>query len=166
MDHVLSELYQTLGEKLSLPGSEKYNESLNSYFSNQEKSIKPAGVLLPQDTLDVANAVSLSVKANKRAGIGTFKFAVRSGGHASFGGSANISDGITMDLRGLDTIEVADDFTTVTVGSGVSWGELYRTLEPLGLAVAGGRHSQVGVGGLTLGDTYKTFQYNVVVERN
>jgi hypothetical protein len=128
MNQLLSDLSEAFGRKAYLPNDEKYNESINSYFSNQEKSMKPSCIV-------------------------SLKFAVRSGGHACFAGSANIDDGITIDLRGLNTIEVASDSTKVTAGPGVTWGELYRTLEPLGLAVAGGRQSSVGVGGLTLGGT-------------
>ncbi|KAF2675969.1 putative oxidoreductase [Lentithecium fluviatile CBS 122367] len=161
MDQLLSDLSQALGGRIYLPDDDKYNESRNSYFSAQERGIKPACVLLPQTSGEVATAVSLLAEANKRAGIGSFKFAVRSGGHACFAGSANTAGGITIDLRGLSSVNVAEDSTTVTAGSGVSWGELYRTLEPLGLAVAGGRHSQVGVGGLTLGGGMSHFSGQV-----
>jgi FAD/FMN-containing dehydrogenase len=150
MNQLLSDLSEAFGRKAYLPNDEKYNESINSYFSNQEKSMKPSCIVFPKDTSDVATAVSLLAKANSHASL---KFAVRSGGHACFAGSANIDDGITIDLRGLNTIEVASDSAKVTAGPGVTWGELYRTLEPLGLAVAGGRQSSVGVGGLTLGGT-------------
>lgn len=48
-------------------------------------------------------------------------------------------------------MEVDHGSLQVSVGTGASWGEMHRTLDPLSLAVSGGRHSQVGVGGLTLG---------------
>ena len=164
MNQFLADVSEVFGANACLPNDEKYNESINSYFSNQEKSIKPSCILFPKDTTDVATAVSLLAKANKEAGIGSSKFAVRSGGHACFAGSANINDGITIDLRGLDTIEIANDSNKVTVGPGVSWGELYRTLELLGLAVAGGRQSSVGVGGLTLGGNWFSMQRRLVRE--
>ena len=41
--------------------------------------------------------------------------------------------------------------TVVSVGSGASWVEVYRALEPLGRATLGGRNGLVGVGGLLLG---------------
>lgn len=62
-----------------------------------------------------------------------------------------MSDGVTIDLRGLNSIDVNEGASEVSIGTGVSWEEVYRRLDPLGLAVTGGRHSQVGVGGLTLG---------------
>jgi hypothetical protein len=151
MNRLIHELSEHLKRILHLPEDEQYNESLGSYFSNQESNIKPACVLRPQNSGQVAKAVSLLVKANKEAGIGVIKFAVRSGGHAWIAGSANIADGVTIDLRGLNSIEVAGDSASVAVACGASWGQVYRTLGPLGLAVAGGRQSQIGVGGLTLG---------------
>ncbi|EHA19834.1 hypothetical protein ASPNIDRAFT_123216, partial [Aspergillus niger ATCC 1015] len=94
------------------------------------------------------------------------QFAIRSGGHNSFGGASNIHNGVTIDLRALNTIQVQEAPTendedesaqnkeaqhTVFVGAGATWGEVYALLDPLGLSVAGGRAAQVGVGGLTLG---------------
>ena len=77
--------------------------------------------------------------------------AVRSGGHLQFAGAANIQNGITFDLRGLSGIEVSSDRSTVSVGVGATWGDVYAQLDPMGLMVAGGRAAQVGVGGLTVG---------------
>ena len=45
------------------------------------------------------------------------------------------------------------DFTSgiVEVGAGLTWGQVYATLEPTGLNVVGARNPDVGVAGLTLG---------------
>jgi FAD/FMN-containing dehydrogenase len=40
---------------------------------------------------------------------------------------------------------------TVELGPGLTWGQVYAALEPTGLNVVGGRISEVGVAGLTLG---------------
>jgi FAD/FMN-containing dehydrogenase len=40
---------------------------------------------------------------------------------------------------------------TVEVGAGLTWGQVYAALEPTGVNVVGGRVSDVGVAGLTLG---------------
>jgi FAD/FMN-containing dehydrogenase len=79
------------------------------------------------------------------------KFAVKSGGHAAFAGASNIADGITIDLAGLNQINVSADQKQTSVGSGNLWYDVYRKLDPMGLAVIGGRVSAIGVGGLTLG---------------
>jgi FAD/FMN-containing dehydrogenase len=40
---------------------------------------------------------------------------------------------------------------TVEVGAGLTWDQVYETLEPAGVNVVGGRAPGVGVAGLTLG---------------
>jgi hypothetical protein len=40
---------------------------------------------------------------------------------------------------------------TVEVGAGLTWGQVYATLESTGVNVVGGRVAGVGVAGLTLG---------------
>lgn len=79
------------------------------------------------------------------------KFAIRSGGHATLASAASEENGVTIDLRGLDSLEVSKDRSSVSVGVGLSWANVYRVLDPLNLSVAGGRSGNVGVGGLTLG---------------
>ena len=147
----ISGLLEALRGKVFLPERQEYTESLNTYFSAQESQVKPACVVRPQSTADVVTIVSHLVQANQLHGIGSVKFAIRSGGHACFARSANEPGGVTIDLRSLNSIGVNKDSSEVSIGTGASWGEVYRTLDPMGLAVPGGRHSQVGVGGLTLG---------------
>ena len=151
MEQHVSALSSILPGKVFRPGDEQYMESLNSYFSAQESQIHPACIVRPENTMDVVAAVSYLVSANQRHGIGSLKFAIRSGGHACFAGSANLSNGVTIDIRRLKSIELIEGSSAVSIGAGASWGEVYRTLDPLTLAVPGGRHSQVGVSGLTLG---------------
>ena len=65
--------------------------------------------------------------------------------------SANIEGGVTLDLSSLKEIQLSPGTASVIVGSGARWGDIYARLDPLKLTVSGGRASQVGVGGLTLG---------------
>jgi FAD/FMN-containing dehydrogenase len=69
-------------------------------------------------------------------------------------GASNAPQGVTIDLRHLNHIELADDHLTTSVGAGTRWGEVYKRLEPLNLTVVGGRDSQIGAGGFILGDEY------------
>ena len=151
MEQHFSRLLEALPGKVFLPECQEYTESLNTYFSAQESQVKPACIVRPQTTADVVMIVSYLVKANQLHGIGSIKFAIRSGGHACFAGSANEPGGVTIDLRNLNSIDANEGSSEVSIGTGASWGQVYRTLDPLGLAVPGGRHSQFGVGGLTLG---------------
>lgn len=51
----------------------------------------------------------------------------------------------------MNCISVSEDRTTVSIGPGCRWLDVYDTLEPFGLTVVGGRVASVGVGGLILG---------------
>lgn len=133
---------------MAYPDSQLYNASLASYYSVQQQAIRPACILYPESSKDVSEAVKILAK---HAVDGGCKFAIRSGGHTSWAGASNIAGGVTLDLRGLNSIEVSEDGKTARVGSGASWDAVYRKLDPLGRSVAGGRVAGVGVGGLTLG---------------
>jgi FAD/FMN-containing dehydrogenase len=84
----------------------------------------------------------------------TCPFAVKSGGHATFRGASNIQDGITIDLNKLNMIQVSNDKKTTRVGAGNRWIDVYSALAPRNLSVVGGRVSDIGVGGLTLGGIF------------
>ena len=66
-------------------------------------------------------------------------------------GAANQAGGVTIDLAGLNAIDVSLDQTRTGIGPGNRWVDVYSKLESLGLAVPGGRVSTVGVGGLVTG---------------
>lgn len=104
--------------------------------------------MTPKTTADVVTTVQALVEHE-------IPFAVRAGGHNLNAGAANIEAGVTIDLRGLNQISLNEDLSVVSVGGGARWGEVYSSLEPFGLAVAGSRDEAVGVGGLILGGTYR-----------
>jgi len=68
-----------------------------------------------------------------------------------FAGASNAQNGVTLDLRRLNSMRVAEDRRTTSVGSGRKWGEVYRELEPINLTVVGARDTQIGIGGFILG---------------
>jgi len=72
-----------------------------------------------------------------------------------FAGASNAPQGITIDLRHLNCLQMAEDRLTTFVGAGNRWGEVYKRLEPMNLTVVGARDSQIGVGGFLLGDEYQ-----------
>lgn len=79
------------------------------------------------------------------------QFAIRSGGHMGFKGASNIDGGVTLDLRAINHIDINDERSTASIGTGATWDAVYDTLDPLELSINGGRAAGVGVGGLTLG---------------
>ena len=95
-----------------------------------------------------AEDVSIAVVALSH---GNCSFAVRGGGHTPFAGAANIENGVTIDLGAMDQMTVNENQTITSIGAGARWGNVYSKLDTMNLAVSGGRVSDVGVSGLTLG---------------
>ena len=58
---------------------------------------------------------------------------------------------MTIDLALFKQVQVSPDHKLASIGPGNRWSEVYSRLEPLGLAVSGGRWGNVGVGGLLTG---------------
>ena len=147
-------LAEQLPESVFFGQHPQFTASLNSYWSKQQREITPECVVKPRSEEEVSTTVSIIKKEFDQC-LRNHKsppnFAVRSGGHSTIPGASNTNGGIVMDLSLFNQIEPADDRTTVLIGCGARWGEVSRKLDSIGLAVAGGRNSDVGVGGLTLG---------------
>lgn len=79
------------------------------------------------------------------------QFAVRGAGHTPWPGAANIQGGVTIDLAGLNAVDVSPNRRVTGIGGGNRWIDVYTKLDALGLSVPGGRVAGVGVGGLTTG---------------
>ena len=94
------------------------------------------------------------------------QFAIKSGGHASFAGGSNIQDGITIDMKGFNAIELTQNNSVATVGPGNRWGDVVKTLESDAVTVTAGRVYDVGVGGLALGGgiSFLSNRYGLVVD--
>lgn len=133
-----------LGSETFTPASTTYTSSLSSYWSLQETGIHPSCIVQPSSAAHVSLAVKTLSSLN-------CSFAVRSGGHSPNAGAANIASGVTLDLSRLDNVTLSGDNSVVSIGPGTTWSNVYSTLDPLNLTVAGGRSGGVGVGGLTLG---------------
>ncbi|KFY50447.1 hypothetical protein V495_00247 [Pseudogymnoascus sp. VKM F-4514 (FW-929)] len=151
--HCCQILKIAMGTKISLPNTAPYNQSTGSFFSEQNNAITPACVVSATSTRDVQEAVGILSTLSlvgQYSGSGC-QFAVRSGGHTPWAGSATIQDGVDIDLSALNHITPAEDKKTVSIGPGNRWNDVYLKLDALGLGVSGGRVASVGVGGLTTG---------------
>jgi FAD/FMN-containing dehydrogenase len=103
----------------------------------------PSLIARARSSHDVAAALRFALERD-------LPFAVRAGGH-SLAGFSTIDDGLVIDLGGLRAIEIDVERRRARVGAGLRWGELDAATQPHGLAVTGGRISDTGVAGLTLG---------------
>ncbi|KAG4412615.1 hypothetical protein IFR04_014245 [Cadophora malorum] len=137
-------LVASLGEAAFYDPSSSLPGFRQTFFTSLQSELIPACIVTPTSAQQVAQAISI---INQHSCI----FAVKSGGHSSVPGASNAPGGVTIDLSGIDDIDVSDDLESVRIGTGNRWAGVYRKLEPLNRTVAGGRNSDVGVGGFVLG---------------
>jgi FAD/FMN-containing dehydrogenase len=123
------------------PGTPEYADTTTLNNSMIER--RPALVARCASPRDVADAIAYA----RGEGL---PLAVRAGGH-SVAGLSLVDDGLVIDVRGMDAIEVDPDRRIARVGSGATWSQFDRATQPHGLATTGGRVSTTGVAGLTLG---------------
>ncbi|KAI0805368.1 hypothetical protein GGR55DRAFT_292507 [Xylaria sp. FL0064] len=133
-------LFSDFPGQVAFPGDATYNVSLSSHAYAQEQKQTPSCVLRPSSTSEVSLAIQILRKSSSR-------FASRSGGHATNKGFSNIDSAVTLDLALLNRVQVLRDNSTVSVGTGASWGDVYSVLDARNLSLHGGRASGVGAGG-------------------
>jgi FAD/FMN-containing dehydrogenase len=87
-------------------------------------------------------------------------FAIRGGGQMPLSNAGNIGpEGILFSSSNLSTLVISEDKSTVTVGSGIRFKQLYDFLAPHGVIVNGVRLGDVGVVGFHLGGGIGFFSY-------
>ncbi|CEI39927.1 hypothetical protein FVEN_g2195 [Fusarium venenatum] len=116
----------------------------NNYWSHRQAEVYPDCFVSPRTTKDVSKMMKILTSLDA-------PFSVKSGGHTAFAGGSNVAGGVTIDLQHLNNITVSKDRETVSIGPGNRWINVSEALDPLKLAVVGGRVANVGVGGLILG---------------
>jgi hypothetical protein len=101
----------------------------------------PACVFLPSNARDVAAAIKI-VQATQTI------FSVISGGHMPVPGAQSNDGGVLISMANITTRKFNRDRSVASIGPGNRWIQVYDWTAKFGLAVAGGRYSNVGVGGL------------------
>ncbi len=138
---VVDELRLRLRGGVHLPGEAEYADTcelFNTMIVRQPALV--ARCAAPDDViaaLDIAHRHDLPV-------------AVRAGGH-SVAGLSLCDDGIVLDVRAMDDVDVDPDRRIARVGGGATWAQVDTATQRHGLATTGGRVSTTGVVGLTLG---------------
>ena len=77
-----------------LPDTADYEDRVDVHWSLAAR-LTPYCFVRPETAGEVAKVVNTLVEANKTS---PCQFAIRSGGHTTWAGSANIEDGVTVDL--------------------------------------------------------------------
>lgn len=127
-------------------GDSGYSETIT--IDNNRVQQQPYLVAAPANTADVAAIV----KFCHQEGI---KLTTKAGGHSATGYCLN-SEGIVMDLAGMNAIGSLDSGRRLTVGAGTRWIRAYNFLRDRQseYTVIGGGCAGVGVAGFVLGGGY------------
>src|SRR5215207_9003896 len=122
------------------PGSPAYEDACVVF--NAMIETRPRFVARCSNRGDVAAALAFAAERG-------LEVSVRAGGHAVSGKA--LCEGVVLDVRGIDSVEVDAVRRVVRVGGGATWAQVDRATQEHGLATTGGRVSTTGVAGLTLG---------------
>ena len=123
------------------PGDPPYEEARRVWNGRIDR--RPALIVSCNSTDDVVAAVRFGRDTGRL-------IAVRGGAHSTPGYST-CDDGIVIDLQPMNAVEVDPEARTARVQGGALWADLDAATQEHGLAVTGGRVSDTGVGGLSLG---------------
>ncbi|KAJ4074922.1 hypothetical protein BFJ70_g17302 [Fusarium oxysporum] len=140
---VCDRLSEEFPSQVLLRNQSEYDSAKHSFWSTIQGTVSPICFFKPEIPEEVSRAVVLTRGGNCR-------FAVKSGGHASFEAST-IEDGLVIDLTKLNRVVVSKDRRTAIIEPGGTWSVVYHALQEYNLTVPGGRQFGVGVGGLALG---------------
>jgi FAD/FMN-containing dehydrogenase len=105
------------------------------------RDVRPRLVVSCRSVSDVVRALTYASATGER-------LVPRGGGHCFAGRSS--TDGIVLDLSGLDGVSVTDD-GVATIGAGARLGQVYPALHDYGRTLPAGCGPTVGITGLTLG---------------
>lgn len=136
----LTGLRAALDGELFSPGSAGY-EAARRPAKPAYWGVRPQLVAQSRSVSDVVRMVEWARSTGTR-------LVARSGGHCFAGRSS--TDGIVLDLSGLDTVTVANDGIAM-IGAGARLGQVYAALHEHGRSIPGGCGHSVGIAGLTLG---------------
>src|SRR4051812_28645363 len=137
----IDDLRGRIGGEGIAPGDLQYEEARKVW--NGMIDCHPGVIVRCASTDDVVAAVTFGREND-------ITVAVRGGGHSTPGYST-CNDGIVIDLGDMNKVTVDPDSRTARVGGGAKWKDLDAASQEHGLAVTGGRVSDTGVGGLSLG---------------
>ncbi len=141
VDHAAAALRPRLGDRLLTSDDARFVTTAAVAIDGPQGP--PGMIARPRDAAEV----SLVVTAAQDAGL---PIAVRGGGH-SFGRFGWVEDGLVLDLRLLDHVDLDPAARVGRAGGGTTAGAYTAAAGELGLATGFGDTASVGIAGLTLG---------------
>ncbi|KAK1465239.1 FAD binding domain-containing protein [Colletotrichum melonis] len=153
-----NQLFRRFGNALLSMNSTDYMTQAQDFYDIRAV-LEPRCIFMPTDALQVASGMSILASCGAQ-------FAIRGGGHMNFPGSNDIDNGVLLALNLLNDIEISPDNSTVSVGPGNRWVDVYEALAPYDLYCIGGRMKTIGVSGLSLigGFHYLTNKYGFAMD--
>jgi hypothetical protein len=138
------------------PADRRYDEI--RALDNRCRESRPAVVARCADADDVAATVRFAV-------VQGLPLAVRAGGHSA-AGHGSVEDGVVIDLRAIDHVQVDAERRVAAIGGGALAGQVDRVTHSVGLATTTATVSTVGVAGFTLsgGISYLTRKHGLAVD--
>ncbi|ESK82229.1 putative fad dependent oxidoreductase [Moniliophthora roreri MCA 2997] len=141
-----SALQSALPGRVFFPGSEEYVKDNEHY--TQASSQNSTCSVEPESVEDVSTILRIVSSGDTRS-----PFAVRGAGHTGNAGFSSTT-GVQISMSRFNGVEYDESSSTVKIGAGQVWSDVYTLLAPSGVSVVGGRVPGVGVGGLALGGGY------------
>lgn len=134
-------LKKSLRGELLTPSAAGYDEARQVF--NRMIDRQPALIVRCAGAADVIKAVNFARTYD-------LPVAVRGSGH-NVVGFAVCDQGLVIDLSPMKGMRINPETHTVSVETGLTWGELNHDLQTFGLGATGGYVSITGISGLTLG---------------
>lgn len=124
-----------------LPGDSQYDELRQTFLGGIDK--KPSVIVLVANSDDVSKVILFAQENN-------LTLAIRSGGHSATG-QCCVDDGVVIDLRNMNIVEIDEQNQTAWVQAGATAAEVTNQLDAKGFVLGFGDTGSVGVGGITTG---------------
>ncbi|KAK4183229.1 hypothetical protein QBC35DRAFT_120528 [Podospora australis] len=139
------------------PDSKDYPAVSGDNWSGTARA-NPSCIVRPTNSTQVQQIVKYLTQPDVNV-----QFAIRSGGHDPNPTHANIDNGVLVDLVSLNEVTYDAATSTVEIGAGNRWGNVYKVLDEHNVTAVGGRVLDVGVGGFLLGSglSYLTDLYGL-----
>lgn len=121
-----------------------YGQDNFTIWDAKQYEVQYACRLEPSDKIQVATALHILTDA-------WCNFAVKCGGHSRDPDFSSSVGGVTLDLKRLNSVEVALNESFAMIGGGAVTADVYSALDARNLSFVGGRVGSVGIGGFATG---------------
>lgn len=134
-----NEISRATPQRVSTPLALSYIGEVQSYWSTKLRDVKPACLVLPQSTDEVAAVVKV---LNRYPDV---QFAVKSGGHDPNERHSSVQDGVLISMRDLAGVTYDEKTQLAYVKPGGEWNDVSGPLDEQGVAIVGGRLGKCSV---------------------